>query len=444
MTHAERYAAGKALRAKVPRSSQGEWAPAARRSDPIDLLIESNRTRLPELVPIRYGRMATSPFAFFRGSALLMAYDLGGRPVTGIKAQICGDAHLSNFGLFATPERNVIFDVNDFDETLRGPWEWDLKRLAASSFVAARTNGLRRKDARSIARAGAQAYRREMHELANLGYLNVWYSRVDVRKALEIVPRSYIAAAKHAERDAIHRTLNHGLPNFVVRKGRTYRIQDDAPLIEHLNDTERVRRLARDVEEYRATLQDDRRELLSRYRLVDFASKVVGVGSVGTRCYIALFIGKNKDDALLLQVKEAQASVLERFLGKSRYANHGERVVHGQRLMQAASDMFLGWVRGVSNDYYVRQLRDLKFSAAVPAMARRDLIDYAALCGRTLARAHARSSHATLIAGYLGRGEAFDRAICAFAESYAEQNERDYNALLAAIRSGRIKALNSL
>ena len=265
-----------------------------------------------------------------------------------------------------------------------------------------------------------------------------------MRDALEIVPRSYYAAAKHEAREAIHRTSHQGLLGFVVDKRGTYRIEDDVPLIQHLDDEIRVRHLAQDIVRYRGTLQGDRQDLLSRYRIVDFATKVVGVGSVGTRCYVALFIGRDKYDPLLLQVKEAQASVLERFVGKSRYKNHGERVVHGQRLMQAASDMFLGWARGLRYDYYVRQLRDMKFSAAVQAMNRRDLTDYAALCGRTLARAHARASYPSTLAGYLGRSDAFDRAMATFAEAYAEQNERDYNALLTAIRSGSIKALRNL
>jgi uncharacterized protein (DUF2252 family) len=443
-TAAERYAAGQALRAKVPRSRHAEWAPAKNRPDPIGMLVAANRTRVPELVPIRYGRMATSPFAFYRGAAGVMAYDLSLTPVSGIHAQLCGDAHLSNYGLFATPERNVIFDVNDFDETRRGPWEWDVKRLAASCFIAARGNGLRRKVARLVAQESVRAYREQMHTLAKAGYLDIWYYRLDVRTALDIVPRSYFAVAEHQERATIHRTTHHGFPNFLVRKGGAFRIQDEAPLVAHLSDPERARRLEQDIIRYRDTLQDDRQTLLRRYHLVDLATKVVGVGSVGTRCYVALLIGRDKDDSLILQVKEAQASVLEPYLGKSQYSNHGQRVVHGQRLMQAASDLFLGWARGLRHDYYVRQLRDMKYSATVQTMNRRDLEIYVGLCGKTLARAHSRSGDPSMIAGYLGSGDAFDLALAAFAELYAEQNERDHAALLEAIKTKRIKAIPNL
>jgi uncharacterized protein (DUF2252 family) len=443
-TAAERYAAGQALRTKVPRSHHAEWAPAKNRPDPVATLIASNRTRMPELVPIRYGRMATSPFSFYRGAAAIMAYDLSLTPVSGIHAQLCGDAHLSNYGLFATPERNVIFDVNDFDETRRGPWEWDVKRLAASCYIAARGNGLRRKAALHIAQEAVRGYRELMRAMAKSGYLDIWYYRIDVRTALDIVPRSYYAVAEHAQRAAIHRTTHHGAPSFVLRKGNTFRIQDESPLITHLRDQEKGHRLEQDIVRYRDTLQDDRQTLLRRYHLVDLASKVVGVGSVGTRCYVALFIGRDKNDPLVLQIKEAQASVMEPYLGKSQYANHGQRVVHGQRLMQAASDIFLGWARGLNHDYYVRQLRDMKFSATVQAMKRSDLEIYVGLCGRTLARAHARSGDPSMIAGYLGSGDAFDRAIATFAEIYAEQNARDYGALLEAIKTKRIKAIPNM
>ncbi|HEV2909737.1 MAG TPA: DUF2252 domain-containing protein [Candidatus Eremiobacteraceae bacterium] len=426
-------------RTKVPRSSHAEWEPSSRR-DPIGLLIESNATRVPELVPIRYGRMAISPFAFYRGAAALMAYDLKDTPASGINAQICGDAHLSNFGLFGTPERRIIFDVNDFDETRRGPWEWDLKRLAASCFIAARDNGARRRQSRLVAQASVAAYRGEMQAMARLGYLDIWYTWLDLRRALEIVPRSYFMAARDRKRQAIHRTSSHGLPSFVVKKSGEFRIQDERPLITHINDAERSRRLELDIIHYRDTLEPDRQTLLSRYHLVDLATKVVGVGSVGTRCYVALFVGRDNRDTLLLQIKEAQASVLEPYLGKSRYTNHGERVVHGQRLMQAASDIFLGWARGLRHDYYVRQLRDEKYGAAVQAMGMRDLIDYADLCGRALARAHARSGDPSEIAGYLGQGATFDRALAEFAETYGEQNERDYAALLHAIKTKQVKA----
>ena len=440
LTPAQRFAAGKALRETVPRSAHAQWQPAKNRPDPIELLIESSRTRVKELVPIRYGRMMTSPFAFFRGSAVIMAHDLNSTPVIGVKAQLCGDAHLSNFGLFATPERNIIFDVNDFDETLRGPWEWDLKRLAASCDIAARDNGLTRKQARRVAQASAKAYRMHIRDLAKLTYLDVWYSRIDITDALDVVPRSYYAAAKHEERDAIHETTHSTLPKFVARKSGKLYIKDEPPLIMHFDDAVRTRHLGTDLVTYAATLQEDRQVLLQRYRLIDLAIKVVGVGSVGTRCYVALMQGCDKRDALLLQVKEARASVLERHLGKSPYKNHGQRVVHGQRLMQAATDIFLGWARGVATDFYVRQLRDMKFSAAVQAMNKRDLTTYAQLCGRTLARAHARSGDVAKIAGYLGSGDVFDRAVADFTSDYADQNERDYHALLEAIKQRRIHA----
>jgi uncharacterized protein (DUF2252 family) len=439
-TAAERYAAGQALRAKVPRARHAEWASDKHRPDPIATLIAANRSRVPELVPIRYGRMATSPFAFYRGAADIMAYDLSNTPVSGVHAQLCGDAHLSNYGLFATPERNVIFDVNDFDETRRGPWEWDVKRFAASCFIAARGNGLRRKIAGHIAQEAVRAYREQMRTMAKAGYLDIWYYRLDVRTALEIVPRSFYAIAKHEERATIHSTSHHAFPNFVVRKGGSFRIEDELPLIAHLDDPERTRLLEQDIIRYRDTLQDDRQTVLRRYHLVDLATKVVGVGSVGTNCYVALFIGRDKDDSLILQVKEAEASVLEPYLGKSPYTNHGQRVVHGQRLMQAASDLFLGWARGLRHDYYVRQLRDMKYSATVQTMPRPDLEIYVGLCGRTLARAHARSGDPSIIAGYLGSGDAFDRALASFSETYAAQNERDHAALLEAIKTKRIKA----
>jgi len=443
-TPAERYADGQALRRKVPRSRHAEWEPAKSRPDPVSVLIAANRSRVPDLVPIRYGRMATTAFAFFRGAASIMACDLSKTPVCGVFAQLCGDAHLSNFGLFATPERHIIFDLNDFDETRRGPWEWDIKRLAASCFIAARGNGCRRKVARSLARYAALAYREQMHTLAKAGYLDIWYYRLDLRTALDIVPRSYAALAKHPLRATIHRTTHHGNPSFVIGKGRRLRIEDNPPLIAHLRDTAQAHRLEQDLMRYENTLQEFRQTLLRRYHLVDFATKVVGVGSVGTRCYVALLLGRDKTDSLLLQIKEAQASVLEPYLGKSGFDNHGERVVHGQRVMQAASDLFLGWARGLGHDYYVRQLRDMKYSAAVQAMPVDDLIDYARLCGRTLARAHARSGDPSMIAGYLGRADAFDHALATFSELYAEQNERDYKALLEAIATRRIKAIPNL
>jgi uncharacterized protein (DUF2252 family) len=440
-TRAERQAVGKALRGKVPRSSHRSWSPAPDRPDPVDLLEESNRTRLPKLVPIRYGRMLLSPFAFLRGSAVIMAQDLAATPVTGLQVQVSGDAHLSNFGIYTTPERRQVFDVNDFDETLPGPWEWDVKRLAASIIVAGRGNGFSTHSNREAVLSGIQSYREHMWAFAEMRQLHVWYSYLEVEKTLSRfrpINRQYFDEAVEKAR---RQTSVRVFPQLTQHVHGQYRIKDDPPLIMHLKDDELAGRLWGLVEGYGALLPDDRRVLLSRYHLVDLAEKVVGVGSVGTRCYVALLLGMGNDssDPLFLQIKEAQTSVLEPHLGPSIYPNHAQRVVNGQHLMQAASDMFLGWTSSGDRDFYIRQMRDRSLSPSITNMREGDFIVYAELCGWSLARAHARSGDAAQISGYLGRSDAFETAITSFAEVYADQVERDYAALVAATKSGRVQ-----
>jgi uncharacterized protein (DUF2252 family) len=461
LTRAERQARGKAARAEVPRSSHSEYEPAASRPDPIGLLEEQAVTRVPELVPIRYGRMLVSPFAFYRGGALLMASDLAGTPRSGLTAQICGDAHLSNFGVFASPERRLLFDINDFDETLPGPWEWDLKRLAASFAVAGRENGFREADRRTVVLAAVAGYREAMRDFAAMRNVDVWYAHIDIDQlfaqlqkqvAARQVKRARATVAKARTRDSMQAFAK--LTRMVDGEPR---IVADPPLIVPVADlvdasvpreqlVETMRQLIRS---YRGSLQNDRRVLLESYRFVDMARKVVGVGSVGTRAWIVLLMGIDGRDPLFLQAKEAQASVLERFVGKSRYSNRGERVVRGQRLMQAVSDIFLGWQRATatdtlddaSRDFYIRQLRDWKGSAVIEDMVPRGMAEYARVCGWTLARAHGRSGDRVAIASYLGGGDVFDRALAEFAERYADQNERDYRALQKAVDAGRLEAV---
>ncbi len=457
-TRAERYAAGKALRAKTPRTSHGEWAPASDRPDPIGLLEEQNRTRVPELVPIRYGRMSLSPFTFLRGSAVVMASDLAKTPVSGIKVQLCGDAHLSNFGIFATPERNLDFDVNDFDETLPGPWEWDLKRLAASIIVAGRQNGFMAQANRQAVLRSIQEYQILMQRMASMYALDVWYQHLDVAQLLELAkPKGREELQKQIEKARKRRTNLGTFPKMAEVVNGQYRIKDEPPLIVHVEELDEVKQAGEDIKHvkeleaqavkrafdaYMETLPDDRKVLLSKYHFVDFARKVVGVGSVGTRTWVMLLMaGGDGDDPLFLQVKEADASVLEPYLGNSVYANHGERVVQGQRLMQEASDIFLGWAHGEVADLYVRQLRDMKLSEDVETMTEKAFVRYARLCAMALARAHARSSDPGLISGYLGNSDLFAQAIALFAEAYADQTERDHAALLAAIKEGRIQAV---
>jgi uncharacterized protein (DUF2252 family) len=448
-TRAERYAAGKALRVKAPRTSHGEWAAALDRPDPISLLEEQNRTRVPELVPIRYGRMSLSPFAFLRGSAIVMVSDLAKTPISGINVQLCGDAHVSNFGGFASPERELVFDVNDFDETLPGAWEWDLKRLAASIIVAGRENGYTAAENRQAVVGSIQQYQAMMQREASMCALDVWYQHIDVQGMMVMAKRKEQEWLQNQEKRASHRTNEGVFPKLVNQVEGTYCIKDDPPLIVHVEELGDVKkteeaeaeRVKKAFDAYVKTLPDDRKVLLSKYHFVDFARKVVGVGSVGTRCWVLLFMaGGDGDDPLFLQVKEADASTLEPYFGKSAYANHGERVVQGQRLMQEESDIFLGWTHGEVVDLYVRQLRDMKLSADIATMTKKEFEFYTRQCASALARAHARSSDPAMISGYLGSSDLFAQAISRFAEAYADQTEHDYAALLAAIKKGRIQA----
>lgn len=435
-----RYDAGRALRHRVPREAHAAWEPAADRPDPIALLEEQAASRVPDLVPIRYGRMVVSPFGFLRGAALVMAADLAPTPVSGIHVQLAGDAHVANFGFYASPERDLLFDVNDFDETLPGPFEWDVKRLAASAVVASRSMDHPKAAGHAAARVAVESYRTTMRRMAAMRTLDVWYARID---EAEIAAVAHGPAARMLDAvvaHAIARDATHAIDLMTDPATGEERIADAPPLIVHRLDLVDVDRLAARWEEYRRTLLSDRRALLARYRLADVALKVVGVGSVGTRCYVA-YLTAGRDDPLFLQVKEAQASVLERFLGKSRLRTHGERVVAGQRVMQAASDAFLGWGRDAEGyACYWRQLRDWKGSFDVTAMRPAGLEAYARLCGAALARAHARSGDPVTIAGYLGSGAAFEKSVTAFATAYADQTERDRAALEVAIASGRVKA----
>jgi uncharacterized protein (DUF2252 family) len=456
LTPDERAGRGKAARAAIPRERIAEFEPAADRADPIDLLEEQAATRVPELVPIRYGRMLLSPFAFFRGAALIMAADLATTPVSGLRVQACGDAHMSNFGVFASPERNLVFDVNDFDETLPGPWEWDIKRLAASLAVVGRDRGFSAKERTAVVEATAAAYRTELQELAGMPELDVWYRRFDIDAVLAATKaaltrptrkRTKAAVAKARTRDSLQAfsKLTHvvdGEPRIVSDPPLIVPVEELLPDAEVAAATEHLHNL---LVTYRRSLQTDRRHLLEQFRLVHVARKVVGVGSVGTRAWIVLMLGRDDTDPLFLQVKEAQPSILERFLAKSTFANQGERVVAGQRIMQAVSDILLGWERidgydGQRRDFYIRQLRDGKGSIDPDEIVPEGAVSYAQLCAQALALAHARSGDRIAISSYLGKSQAFDHALIAFAEAYADQNQRDYEALRAAVDSGRVTA----
>jgi uncharacterized protein (DUF2252 family) len=444
-SYQQRQERGRVARRAVPRSMHGEWAPAPDRPDPVDLLEAQDSDRIPDLIPIRYSRMMASPFAFMRGSAIVMARDLASTPKTGIQAQLCGEAHLMNFGAYASPERALLFDLNDFDETLPGPWEWDVKRLAASFVVAGRENGFEATDCREAAQASVASYRQRMAEFSQMGELEVWYSRVSEEEVSGMLSgaRTKKKTAKKLSktvRKARSRDSLQALSKLTrVVDGRRM-IDDDPPLLVRIPEENEIRaQVYAILESYKRTLQEDRRHLLDRYRFVDTARKVVGVGSVGTRSYVVLLEGRDQDDPLFLQVKEAGPSILESYVESNTYEQHGHRVVAGQRLMQAASDIFLGWFRGTGGrDFYWRQLKDMKGSANVEGMAPDELIIYAGLCGWTLARAHARSGDRVQIAGYLGKSERFDGAIADFADAYADQTERDHAALCAAVKSGRI------
>ena len=460
LTLEQRAAHGKAARALVPRSSHAEWQPHEGRADPVALLEEQARTRVTDLVPVRYGRMLTSPFAFYRGGAYLMASDLAGEPRTGLTVQLCGDAHLSNFGAFASPERRLVFSLNDFDETLPGPFEWDVKRLVASFVVATRQMGLAQPVREEIALTVAQTYRETMREFAAMRNLDVWYAHFDVETVMQRYGAQVSAKArKQFEKNvakARTKDSTRALAKLTHLVDGEPRIVGDPPLIVPIRElvTDRDLDALEDdmrsiLRAYRRSLPRDRRKLLERFRLVDAARKVVGVGSVGTRAWIVLLLGRDDQDPLFLQFKEAQPSVLEPFLGKSEFTNGGQRVVEGQRLMQSVSDIMLGWTKirgidGVHRDFYIRQLWDWKASGEIELMDDRRLVAYARMCGWTLARAHARSGDAVAISAYLGSSDAFDRALVTFGESYADQNERDYDALRAAAEAERVRVVAGL
>jgi uncharacterized protein (DUF2252 family) len=458
LTPADRAARGKAARAAVPRDSHEVFDPPSDRPDPIALLEGQARSRVPELVPVRWGRMMVSPFTYYRGAALPMASDLATTPVSGLAVQACGDAHLSNFGLFGSAERRLVFDVNDFDETLPGPWEWDVKRLAASLEVAGRDNDLTAKQRREVIISAVSRYRQAMREFASMTNLDVWYAHADITelraqfdsqlraRQRKLLDQSLAKAQTKDSMDALGKLTR-------IVEGRPA-IVSDPPLLVPIEELLPAKTDRADIEDelrsllakYQRTLETDRRYLLQQFEFCCVARKVVGVGSVGTRCWIVLMLGRDETDPLFLQVKEAEASVLSRFVGASKYANQGQRVVAGQRLMQAASDIFLGWQRtesgldGRARDFYVRQLRDWKFSIEIALLRPEGLQMYGALCGWTLARAHARSGDRIAIATYLGGSDVFDKAIAKFAVAYADQNERDYQALVDAVKSGRITA----
>jgi uncharacterized protein (DUF2252 family) len=460
LTAEARVARGRAARSEAPRSAHSRWAPAPGRPDPIGLLEEQAQSRIPELVPIRHGRMLISPFTFYRGAALIMAVDLATTPESGVTVQLCGDAHLSNFGLFGTPERRMLFDITDFDETLPGPWEWDVKRLAASIEILGRDRGFAASDRRAIVMAGVREYRDRMRHAARMGTLGAWYDQLDagmlelVREEERLKPLSKKEVRTAGRRVAEARTRD-STRVFAKRVGEVdgeLRIVADPPLIVPIEDlvvpgsewqdpTPLIKKL---LSTYRRTLGRQGHPL-EEFRYVHAARKVVGIGSVGTRCYLLLLMGRDQNDPLFLQVKETQASVLERVAGRNTYPHHGERVVVGQRLMQGATDIFLGWQRirgldGISRDYYVRQFHDWKGGATVENLQVPGATFYARICAATLARAHARWGDRIAIASYLGKGDSFDRAIADFSAIYADQNERDYEAFVAAVKSGRLVA----
>ena len=504
---ADRQARGADARLATPPELHAEWVPAADRRDPVALLEEQNTTREPDLVPVRHGRMMVSPFTFYRGAAKIMATDLAGTPTAGLTSQLCGDAHLSNFGVFASPERRLLFDVNDFDETLPGPFEYDVKRMAASFTIAARNNGLTRAAGVQVTTAAVRAYREAMAGFAGMGVMDLWYARIseddlqtvvsrlaaegkhtkhakhrdahdrtkpgkDVKAGKSAKPGKDIRASKTAAAEPDSAAFAARQAEKTLRKARTrdslqalsklgelvdgrYRIVSQPPIVVPIRDLEQHYGMtAQDVEravheqfrDYRSTLEDDRRQLLEKFQVVDIARKVVGVGSVGTRSFIVLLQGRDQKDPLFLQVKEATRSVLEEHLPHSRYRNPGERVVRGQRMMQAASDIYLGWTKGVQANRYLywRQLRDMKGSALVDTMSTAALEVYAGLCGWTLARAHARSGDPVAVSAYLGAGDEFDVSIAEFSQRYADQNEIDYQAFVESIRTGRIPAVEGI
>ena len=460
LSRADRAARGKDARTVAPLDSHAEFSPGRGR-DPVGLLLSQAKSRVPELVPVRHGRMLVSPFTFYRGAALPMAADLAGTPASGLRVQLCGDAHLSNFGAFASPERRLVFDVNDFDETLPGPFEWDVKRLAASLAVAARDNGYPAKAGRKIALAAAERYRTAMREFAAQAFLDVWYAHLDIEPAIAEF-RSQVKAKRFKTGEKLLAKAHTADSMKALGKLTTVvdgqrRIISDPPMIVPVEEVfagvqaDAIYQLIGTVlGKYRRTLQSDRRHLLEQFTMVQVARKVVGVGSVGTRAWVLLMDACNGVEPLFLQAKEAQPSVLAEYAGRSRYNNQGERVVAGQHLMQAQSDIFLGWTRvanpldGIDRDFYVRQLKDWKFSVPIELLLPKGMAMYARLCGWTLARAHARSGDRVALAAYLGGSAKFDQAIADFAETYADQNELDYAALQAAVKEGKVEATTDI
>jgi uncharacterized protein (DUF2252 family) len=444
LSHAELLAMGKTLRDKCPRTAHAVWQPSSNRPDPLELLVRSSMGRIPQLVPIRYGRMMQTPFTFYRGAALNMAADLAVTPHTGLRVQSCGDAHLLNFGAYATPERRVIFDLNDLDETLPAPWEWDVKRLAVSFVLACRNNRFSEAVARDTTLACVRSYREAMAQFSDMRTLDVWYANLDFERLIpqiedeETRKRAQKILAKARQRSVVE----HDFPQLVTTAGLQPEIKENPPLIYHWREqgqAEFTTNVQQAFARYRETLQEDRRLLLDRFKLLDIAIKVVGVGSVGTWCAVALMMA-SEDDPLFLQIKEARSSVLEDYAGKSIHANHGQRVVAGCRLMQSASDLFLGWTESeLGRHFYVRQLKDMKIKMLVEVYPPSVMRQYAEACAWTLARAHARSSEPAKISGYLGKSDAFDRAVAAFSVAYADQSERDHETLMKAVRAGKLE-----
>lgn len=443
-TQDELYAMGKSLREKCPRHAHATWQVPDGRPDPLVLVKASNEGRIPQLVPIRHGRMMQSPFTFFRGAALNMAADLVTTPSSGIRVQACGDCHLLNFGAFATPERRVIFDINDLDETLPAPWEWDVKRLAASFVLACRDDGFSEDTARDAVLTCVRSYRERMAEYTGMRVLDVWYASIDVE---ELIPTIQDEEArerfqKRLEKARERSVVEHDFPELVHTSGLTPTIKENPPLIYHWREQgheEFLEQIKKAFAGYRETMQEERRLLLDRFKLTDIAVKVVGVGSVGTYCGVLLMMA-SEHDPLFLQVKQARPSVLEAYAGKSRHANEGQRIVHGSRMMQSASDLFLGWTEGqLGRQFYVRQLRDMKIKPLVEIFTPSVMIQYAELCGWSLAHAHARSGEPARISGYLGKSDKFDDAVADFSIAYADQTERDHETLLTAVRGGRLE-----
>jgi uncharacterized protein (DUF2252 family) len=446
LTIAELRAMGKTLRDKCPRTAHAVWHPPSNRPDPAELLIQSSKGRIPQLIPLRYGRMMQTPFTFYRGAALNMAADLAVTPNTGLRVQACGDAHLLNFGAYATPERRIIFDLNDLDETLPAPWEWDLKRLAASFVLACRNNRFSEAVARDTTLACLRSYREAMAQFSDMRSLDVWYATLDFE---QIVPQiadeeTRKRAQKILAKARQQSVVEHDFPQLVTIAGLRPEIKENPPLIYHWREqgqSDFTANVQQALVRYRETLEENRRLLLDRFKLVDIAIKVVGVGSVGTWCAVALLMAGERDP-LFLQIKEARTSVLEEYAGKSVHANHGQRVVAGCRLMQSASDLFLGWTESLlGRHFYVRQLRDMKIKMLVEVYTPSVMRQYAEVCAWTLARAHARSGEPAKISGYLGNGDAFDQAVMTFAIAYADQSERDYETFMKAVRSGKLEVL---